>query len=53
MKLFGQVVRTLVNVAVLPVAVVKDVYTLGGVATDHGGTYTGEALHKVKDEATE
>lgn len=52
MKLFGQIVRTVVNVVVLPVAVVKDVVTLGGVATDHG-SYTAEQLRKLKDEAAE
>lgn len=30
MKLFGQLVRTVVNVAALPVAVVRDVATGGG-----------------------
>lgn len=53
MKLFGQLIRTVVNVALLPVAVVKDVYTLGGVATDNGEPYTLEALKKLKDEASE
>lgn len=54
MKLFGQIVRTIVNVAQLPVAVVKDVGTLGGVCTK--GTfepYTTEQLQKIKDEARE
>ena len=53
MKLFGQIVRTIVNVAVLPVAVVKDVVTLGGVATENGEPYVVEALKKLKDEAGE
>jgi hypothetical protein len=52
MKLFGQLVRTVVNVAILPVAVVKDIVTLGGVASDHG-SYTVEQLKKIKDEAEE
>lgn len=51
MKLFGQIVRTVVNVATLPVAVVKDVVTLGGVATEHGESYTEEKLRQIKDEA--
>lgn len=53
MKFFGQLVRTAVNVVVLPVAVVKDVYTLGGIATDHGEPYTQTALRKIKEEAQE
>ena len=44
MKLFGQVVRTIVNVATLPVAVVKDVFTLGGIATENRESYTVEKL---------
>lgn len=31
MKLFGQVVRTVVNTVLIPVAVAKDVLTLGSV----------------------
>lgn len=53
MKLFGQLIRTVVNVAVLPVAVVKDVFTLGGVTTENGKPYTVEQLQKIKDEASE
>jgi hypothetical protein len=44
-SLFGAVVRTVVNTAVLPVAAVKDVMTLGGNA------YTAKQLEKIKDEA--
>jgi hypothetical protein len=51
MKLFGQLVNTLVNVATLPVAVVKDVFTLGGVATGNDGSYTAEQMQRIKDEA--
>lgn len=53
MKLFGQMVRTAVNVATLPVAVAKDVVTLGGVASDNGLPYTVEKLKQIKDEAAE
>ena len=53
MKLFGQIVRTVVNVATLPVAVVKDIYTLGGIATENGEPYTIEKLHQTKDEASD
>lgn len=52
MKIFGQLVRTVVNVAVLPVAVVKDAITLGGVLVDKP-SYTGKAIDKLKDEARE
>lgn len=53
MKLFGQVVRTLVNTALVPVAVAKDVFTLGGAATGNPTTYTREQLEKLKEEAGE
>ena len=53
MKLFGQFVRTIVNTAMLPVAVVKDVATLGGVATDERKPYTVQALEQLKREAQE
>lgn len=53
MKLFSQIVRTAVNVATLPVAVAKDVCTLGGVATDQGKPYIVQKLEHIKDEASE
>lgn len=53
MKLFGQIVRTLVNVVEIPVAVAKDVVTLGGIVTEKGKTYTQAQLEKLKDEAGE
>jgi hypothetical protein len=53
MKLFGQLVRTVVNVALLPVAVVTDIVTLGGVANDADELATTEALRRLKDESSE
>lgn len=53
MKLFGQIVRTVVNTALLPVAVARDVITLGGIADENGRPHTLDALQKLKDEATE
>ncbi len=51
MSLFGAIVRTVVNVATIPAAVVKDVVTLGGVATDQRTPYTVQKLQQIKDEA--
>lgn len=51
MSLFGKVIRTAINTATLPVAVVKDVFTIGGVARYPKGSYTVEQLQKIKDEA--
>lgn len=53
MKIFGQLVRTAINVVKLPAAVVKDVVTLGGIATEQGKPYTAQALTKLADEAQE
>ena len=52
MKLFGQLVRTIVNTALLPVAAIKDVVTLGGVITDEESALK-QALEQLKDEAEE
>jgi len=51
MGFFGKIIATAVNVATLPVAVVKDVVTLGGIATDHRESYIVEKLKQIKDEA--
>ena len=48
----GQV-SALVNTALVPVAVAKDVFTLGGVATGNPTTYTREQIEKLKEEAGE
>ena len=53
MKLFGQLIRTVVNVVALPVAAVKDVVTLGGVVTEKAEPYSVTAIKKLKDEAGE
>lgn len=53
MKIFGQIVRTVVNVVTLPVAVVQDVFTLGGVATEQRSPYTVQKLQQIKEDADE
>lgn len=57
MKLFGQLVRTVVNVALLPVDIVKDVVMLpldATLSTDkHVGERTTERLQRLKDESEE
>jgi hypothetical protein len=50
MKLFGQLVRTAVNIATLPVAVAKDVT---GEPIITGKSATMQQLQKIKDEAEE
>lgn len=51
MKLFGQLVRTVVNVAALPLEVVKDVVTLGGVCTEQKQSYTVQRVEKLVEDA--
>ena len=49
MSLFSAIVKTAVNTALLPVAVVKDVVTLG--AYDQNKTYTQKQIEKLKEES--
>jgi len=52
MGLFGKIVATAINVATIPVAVVKDVITLGGVSTKgEFSPYIADKLKQIKDEA--
>jgi len=53
MKLFGQLVRTMVNVATLPVAVVHDAITLCGALDGSARPHTADHLDKLKREAEE
>jgi hypothetical protein len=53
MGLFGAIVKTAINVAILPVEVVKDAATMGGDFIDGGKTYTQKHIEKIKDEADE
>lgn len=53
MKLFGQLVRTVVNVVELPLAVGKDALTLGGALTDREKSHTRELAERIKEEAAE
>ena len=50
MSLFGKVVRTIVNTVELPIAVTKDVFTLGNIASGDK-TYTEQQIEKLKEEA--
>ena len=50
MKIFGQIICTVVNTVALPVAVFKDVIA---VAEGDHMSYTVEAIEKLKKEAKE
>lgn len=55
MGLFDAIVRTVVNVATLPVtlplAVTKDILTMGGELTDQDESYTKQLVEQIKEEA--
>ncbi len=55
MSLFGSLVRTAINVVLLPVEIVKDLATCGGVMNgkreENGQSYTKDQLDRIKDEA--
>jgi hypothetical protein len=50
MKLFGQLVRTAVNTALLPVAFVRDVHD---IVVGEPPTHMDEAIERLKAEAAE
>lgn len=47
-SLFGKIVATAINVAALPVAAAKDVFTLGNCGRT---PYTVQKIQQIKDEA--
>ena len=51
MSIFGAIVRTTINIVTLPVAVAKDVLTLGNCANCEEDSYTIQKLQQIKDEA--
>lgn len=51
MGFLGDVLGLVIDVVEVPIAVVKDVVTLGGACTMKDETYTGEALKKLDDDA--
>lgn len=57
MSFFGALIRTTVNVALLPLAVLKDAVTMGGTLTNQNpnyrtdGTYLADQIEKIKEEA--
>lgn len=53
MGFFNALVKIAVDTVTLPIDIAKDIVTLGGIATDRGGTYTGEKLEQIKQDAEE
>ena len=52
MGIFGTLFELTVDVVKLPVAVVADVVTLGGAATDRG-SYIAQNLEEIKEDLDE
>lgn len=48
MGIFGKITQGLIDTALIPVDVAKDVVTLGGVTTDQDDPYTLEKARKLK-----
>lgn len=53
MSIFGKLLKTAFDVATIPVAVVKDVATMGGAVNDHGSTYIGDKLRQLGRDGEE
>lgn len=49
MGIFGNIFKVVVDIVETPIAVVKDVITMGGVLDDRG-SYTAEKLSELKDD---
>ena len=50
MSLFGKLLKTTFDVVTLPVSIVKDVATMGGVLTDEDESYTSQKLDRLNDD---
>lgn len=50
MSLFGALIKTTVNIATLPIDIIKDVVTLGGVITEQDKPYTLQKLDTIKED---
>jgi hypothetical protein len=53
MNLFGKILEVTIKTIALPISIVADVVTLGGVITDKKRTYTGEALRDLYEDIDE
>ena len=53
MSIFGRLLKTAMDVATTPVAVVKDIVTMGGAVTGERETYTGKKVRQLGDDMDE
>jgi hypothetical protein len=50
MGIFGKLLRTALTVAETPIAIVKDIATLGGVTMGKTKSYTAKKLEEIGDD---
>lgn len=50
MGFFSSLTKLALDVVVTPIAIVKDVVTLGGELTDEKGTYTGRKINDIEND---
>ena len=53
MGLFGKLLKTTFDLVTLPVDIVKDVATMGGVLTDENEPYTAKKFKRLGDDMEE
>jgi hypothetical protein len=53
MSIFGKLLKTTLDVATSPIAVVKDIATLGGAITDQSKPYTAQKIDQLGDDVEE
>lgn len=53
MSIFGKLLKTVVDVATSPIAVVKDVVTLGGAITEQDKPYTAQKFDQLGRDVEE
>jgi len=53
MGIFGKITQGIIDTALIPLDVAKDVATLGGVNTDQEEPYTLQKAKKLRDKAEE
>ena len=50
MGIFGNILGTIIDTATLPVSVIKDVATMGGVLTNQNESYTQKKVEKIQED---
>lgn len=53
MGLFGKLLKTIIDIATMPIDIVKDVATLGGALTDQDKPYTAQKFERLGGDLEE